>query len=64
MGREREFVTARVVAKQLNVSEQSIRRWTGQGLPVHRIGGRLVRFEIPAVMAWLAKRGRNHDRAA
>ena len=52
-----EILTARELKDKLKVSLPAIRKWTLQGMPCKRLGGRLVRFELAAVVAWLEKRG-------
>jgi excisionase family DNA binding protein len=51
-----EFLTAQELANKLKVSTPAIRRWTVDGIPCHRLGGRLVRFELDKALAWLEQR--------
>ncbi len=53
-----EILTARELAKKLKVSLAAVRTWTRQGLPCHRLGGRLVRFHVQSALAWLEHRQR------
>ena len=53
---ENEILTADELAKKLKVSKAAVRRWTLDGLPCHRLGGRLVRFEFNAALTWLEQR--------
>ena len=52
-----EILTARELKDKLKVSLPAIRKWTRSGMPCRRLGGRLVRFELPAVIAWLENGG-------
>jgi phage terminase Nu1 subunit (DNA packaging protein) len=55
-----EILTARELKDKLKVSLPAIRKWTRSGMPCRKLGGRLVRFELSAVVSWLEKKG---DRA-
>lgn len=46
-----QLLTKRDLAKVLKCSEPAIAVWVRQGMPCRRLG-RLVRFEIAAVLAW------------
>jgi excisionase family DNA binding protein len=50
---EREFLTADELKDRLKISKATVRRWTLQGILHVRMGGRLVRFELPDVLRWL-----------
>ena len=50
---QEELLTARELDVRLKVSTAAIRRWTLDGMPVRRLGGRLVRFEISSALRWL-----------
>lgn len=52
-----EILTARELKDKLKVSLPAIRKWTRSGMPCRRLGGRLVRFDLLAVVAWLEKKG-------
>jgi excisionase family DNA binding protein len=51
-----EILTADEIAKKLKVSKAAVRRWTREGVPCRRLGSRLVRFEVTAVVEWLEQR--------
>ena len=53
-----EILTAHELAKKLKVSLPAVRRWTLDGMPCRRLGGRLVRFELEKSLAWLEQRQR------
>jgi excisionase family DNA binding protein len=53
---ENEILTATELAKKLKVSKAAVRRWTLDGLPCRRLGGRLVRFALHTALAWLEQR--------
>jgi len=53
---ETEILTARELAKKLKVSIPAVRRWTLDGMPCRRLGGRLVRFDFEQTLTWLEKR--------
>ena len=55
-----EFLTAEELARKLKVSQSAVRRWTLDGIPCHRLGGRLVRFELETALMWLEQRS-NQD---
>lgn len=49
------WIDAARVAKHLGVSIRTVRAWTAAGLIPHvRLPGRLVRYDIAAVDAWVA----------
>jgi excisionase family DNA binding protein len=50
-----EFLTEKELAKALRCSVPAVRRWRYDGMPVKRFG-RLVRFELPTVLAWFEQR--------
>ena len=50
-----EILTADELAKKLKVSKAAVRRWTLDGMPCPKLGGRLVRFEIEPALAWLER---------
>ena len=51
-----EMFTALELKDKLKVSLPAIRKWTRNGMPCRRLGGRLVRFELASVVAWLEKK--------
>lgn len=51
-----EILTAQELAKKLKVSLPAVRRWTLDGMPCMRLGGRLVRFELEKALAWLQRK--------
>jgi excisionase family DNA binding protein len=61
-----EWITAREVAAMYRLKIPTIRLWARQGMPSLRLG-RLVRFRMSQVHAWItqqkAKRPRNTKRA-
>jgi excisionase family DNA binding protein len=50
-----EFLTEKELAQALRCSVPAVRRWRYDGMPVKRFG-RLVRFELQAVLAWFEQR--------
>ncbi len=52
----KEILTAEELAKRLKVSKAAVRRWTLDGMPCRRLGGRLVRFEFDESLTWLEQR--------
>jgi excisionase family DNA binding protein len=51
------LLTARVVAELLDVSPESVLRWTRRGdLPAIRLPGGAIRYRPDAIEAWLADR--------
>jgi excisionase family DNA binding protein len=50
-----QFHTIEGVSHTLHCSKAAIRRWCREGMPYKRFG-RLVRFELPAVLAWFEQR--------
>lgn len=49
------WLTAQQVATRLGVSERTVRSWTAAGIIPHiRLPGRLIRYEIEQVDAWIA----------
>ena len=53
---ETEILTAGELARKLKVSKAAVRRWTLDGIPCRRLGGRLVRFDLNTALAWLEQR--------
>jgi phage terminase Nu1 subunit (DNA packaging protein) len=53
---QEEILTADEFAKKAKVSKAAVRRWTCEGMPCLRLGGRLVRFEFGKALAWLEQR--------
>jgi phage terminase Nu1 subunit (DNA packaging protein) len=51
-----EMFTALELKDKLKVSLPAIRKWTQKGMPCKKLGGRLVRFEMSSVLAWLEKK--------
>jgi excisionase family DNA binding protein len=51
-----EVLTAEELAKALKVSTAAVRRWTLDGIPCHRLGGRLVRFQFDTALKWLEEK--------
>jgi excisionase family DNA binding protein len=49
------FLTERELSERLRCSVPAIRVWRKQGMPTRRFG-RLVRFELPAVLEWFERR--------
>jgi len=47
-----ELLTTNDLAKNLNVSRQTIERWRKEGLPYRKIG-KLVRFDADEVNKWI-----------
>lgn len=56
MDAQAEIMTAQELAKKLKVSLPAVRRWTLDGMPCRRLGGRLVRFELDKALNWLEQR--------
>jgi excisionase family DNA binding protein len=50
-----EFLTEKELAKVLKSSVPAVRKWRYDGMPFRHFG-RLVRFELPAVLAWFEQR--------
>ena len=48
------FLTLPELARLLSVSEWTVRRMIGEGMPVSRFGPRVVRFQPSKVLAWAA----------
>ena len=59
-----EILTAQELAKKLKVSLPAVRRWTLDGMPALRLGGRLVRFEFEKALHWLERRSKEEEGAA
>jgi len=53
-----EYLKVRAFAERRDVCEETVRRWTGEGMPVERIGRRGVRIPVAAAETWLANRSR------
>lgn len=54
-----EWLDAHGVAELLHVKPRSVQKYIKRsGLPVHRVGLRLLRYKRGEVMAWLETRGR------
>ena len=54
--RER-YLTRGELAQYLGVSEKTVARWGGAGMPCERWGRRLVRYRLDRVEAWLSTEG-------
>jgi len=50
-----EFLTAQELTKILKVKLETVRYWTAMGCPVVKLG-RLRRFRLNELLAWLEKR--------
>jgi hypothetical protein len=50
-----EFLTVHELARCLKVTVAAIRKWQAKGLPRIPLGKRLVRFQLPEVLRWLAE---------
>ena len=50
-----EFLTEKELATALRCSVPAVRRWRYDGMPFKHFG-RLVRFELQAVLAWFEQR--------
>ena len=49
------WLTAGQVASRLGVSERTVRSWTARGIiPCVRLPGRLVRYRVDEIDAWVA----------
>ena len=59
--REAEILTAGELAAKLKVSKAAVRRWTLNGMPCHRLGRRLVRFDLPSTLRWHERRTRSDE---
>jgi excisionase family DNA binding protein len=58
-----ELLTAKELASALKVSLAAVRAWTRQGIPYEPIG-RLCRYRLETVLAWLRERdARKHNDA-
>lgn len=57
------FVTPKMLAAFLNVSEKTLDRWRreGRGPAFHKISNKRIRYYLPDVDAWLAKLKSNAD---
>jgi excisionase family DNA binding protein len=53
-----EFLTAGELAQALKIKTPTVRLWTAMGMPCLRCGGRLVRFQLAEVVAWLKSRSK------
>jgi hypothetical protein len=51
-------VTIKVFAERQQISEATVRRMMGEGLPTTRVGRRGVRIPLASADAWLANRRR------
>lgn len=57
------LLTARSVAGQLDVSTETVLRWTRRGdLPAIRLPGGAIRYSAAQLEAWLAARATNDER--
>lgn len=50
------YLSAKSVARTLDVPLPTVRFWTRIGMPCHRFG-RLTRYRLSTVVAWLEERG-------
>jgi excisionase family DNA binding protein len=57
-----EMLTAEELAQKLKVSLPAVRRWTMDGMPCRRLGGRLVRFEFEKTLAWLERKNEENKK--
>ena len=53
-----KYLRAAELATALNIKLPTVRSWTRRGMP-HLSAGRLVRFQLAAVVAWLEAGGPN-----
>lgn len=44
------------LAKMLQVSDRTIRRWITEGMPCYRVGN-VLRFDAEAVKEWMSNKG-------
>jgi predicted DNA-binding transcriptional regulator AlpA len=44
------------VASRCSVSHGTVDRWRREGLPVHRLGPKMIRVSVADLEAWLASR--------
>ena len=56
------YISAIEVARRLGISRRSLDRRIESGLPVRRIGPRLMRFDWAAVDAWVREQDEQHRR--
>lgn len=52
------YLSRRELAVALEVSERTVARWQGAGMPAHVWSRRLIRYRLDCVEAWLARTGR------
>lgn len=61
---EEAWVDVEAVAAHLGVAKQSVYRWVdGKGFPAHRVG-RLLRFKLSEVDAWIQMGHAQNERDA
>jgi excisionase family DNA binding protein len=52
------WLDARQIAARIGVSERTVRGWTARGIIPHvRLPGRLVRYRVDEIDAWVASFG-------
>jgi len=51
-----KLVTPAGLRNYLGVSKPTYLKWVRDGMPVVRLGARMWRFELAAVLAWLTER--------
>ncbi len=57
------YLTAKELARVLKIKEGTIRHWTSElDIPVIRLGGRLVRYQLSEVDKWVRSGGAERSR--
>lgn len=52
----KEWIDTNSLAKELNVTRQTIFNWREEGLPYHRLY-HMIRFDLNEVLEWLELKG-------
>jgi excisionase family DNA binding protein len=48
-----QWYKAKDIAKILDVNESTVYRWKKNGLPSHKFGAKVVRYDLKEVREWL-----------
>ena len=53
------LLTTEQLSEYLQVTNQTIKLWRNDGMPVHINSGRTLRYKLDDVIEWLNNRGKN-----
>ena len=56
------MISKKQLAIELSVSVPTIDRWLKQGMPCHKLNGRMVRFKLEECIEWLERKEQNAKR--